>query len=304
MPSTRPRLPPTGQDCSRRPATSVAASTIEVIRESPRFAPRRANVSSTTCASNPVPEGRVSPSEGTLVRPGVPAWTMTTTRHRTPARRALAAVLALLVAFAIAGCGAVVARIRSPAARASAGVDAADRCTATAESRPRRQPRPLRPPRRRPSRRHAPPDAGRHARASAKAVRDEPLPARRFRRAVHLRVVRRGESPDGAEHDDGRQCARRVPTQEDLWEMAQARSISPVRWRQPARLDGRAQRSRDRSVRARVDPRLRRCPARRRGRHPRDETTGRAGHVARSPCLGHERLRDRSATRPSTTTSR
>jgi putative ABC transport system permease protein len=100
------------------------------------------------------------------------------------------------------------------------------------------------------------PDGDRDARTSADAIRDEPLPPRRLRRAVHLRVVRRGEPADGPEHGDGRrQPVPGVP--------GEALGDGPgtlqqdVPWRQPGLDDSGAQRPGDGSVRPRLGPRLR-----------------------------------------------
>ena len=64
------------------------------------------------------------------------------------------------------------------------------------------------------------------ARAQTDEVRDEPLPARRLRGPVHLRVVRRREPPDGAQHGDRRHETSRA-SQKALWKMARDRSFSP-----------------------------------------------------------------------------
>ncbi len=94
-------------------------------------------------------------------------------------------------------------------------------------------------------------------RHAAATVRDEPLPQGRLRGAVHVRVVRRGESPDGPQPDDrrGPPHARRPGAAVGD---GQGPELQPVRWREPDGVDGGPQRARYRSVSARLDPDARR----------------------------------------------
>ena len=231
-----------------------------------------------SCRSCAAPEpssrrGAESPNSEAYLAPAL--------TDRLPLSRRLACPAIVLAIVLLAGC--------APAAggpsdvpgqgRANAGRDARRR-TAGSRRAPTisavaRRPSPPRPPTRV---RHR--DPVRPA-ARARAVRDEPVPEGRLRRPVHVRVVCRGQPPDGSQHGH-RGLADEPEGPAAALGDGPRPQLQPVRWGKPPRLDGGPS-----TTSASAPTSSSRCPrSRRRSKRrgdPGDRSTRRARHVARPP---------------------